>query len=337
LIRQTHVIRLKSVYTVFIRIKFIKNHYPLEDVMKRFIIFSLIIPLSLFFMLMATGCDSSGISWSKDPGGKLDAGNWKLSLSENGSTRTVYVHIPSGYSAGTGVPLLLDFHGYMDTPSGQYNMDNFIDKSDAEGFIVAYPKGYGTAGFLSWNAGKACCGSAVDKNLDDVKLARDIVTLISSRCSIDPKRVYVHGHSNGAGLAHRIAREAADVFAAISPTSMPVLVQSELPSRPISVIQFHGTADTTIYPGGGTIFGEAASYMSAKESLANWAAANGCTGSPVTKNYGDSYCETYQTCSGNVKVALCMLKGSDHNYLYSNSDIDATEMSWDFMSQFIAP
>ncbi len=304
--------------------------------MKRIIRLFLVFFLASFILILATGCDTT-ITWSGDPGGRLQAGNWKLKLTESGVTRTFYVHIPTGYVDGMAVPLLLDFHGYMDTPSGQYNMDNFVDKSDSEGFIVAYPEGYGTAGFLSWNAGKACCGSAVDKNIDDVKLAKDIVTLISSRCTIDSKRVYVHGHSNGGGLAHRIAREAADVFTAISPTSMPVLVPSVTPSRPISVIQFHGTADTTIYPDGGTIFGEAESYLSAKESLANWALLNGCTGSPVIKSYGDSSCETYETCSNGVKVALCMLEGSDHNNLYSNSDIDATALAWEFMSRFIAP
>ncbi len=305
--------------------------------MTKFMKLFLIIPLAMLFLILAMSCDNSGITWSNDPGGRLAAGNWKLKLTESGITRNFYVHIPTGYADGVQVPLLLDFHGYMDTPSGQHNMDGFVDKADAEGFIVAYPEGYGSTGFLSWNAGKACCGTAVDKNLDDVKLAKDIVTLISSRCSIDAKRVYAHGHSNGGGLAHRIAREAADVFTAISPTSMPVLVPSVTPARPISIIQFHGTADTTIDPDGGTIFGEAESYLSARESLANWASANGCTGTPVTTSHGDSSCETYETCSGGVKVALCMLKGSGHNNLYSNTDIDATSMAWEFMSRFIAP
>jgi polyhydroxybutyrate depolymerase len=324
-----------TVHTVFISIPYFKIR---EGIMKRLNNVFLFIIFIVFISCMAmSGCNTDNTKWNSDPGGKLSAGNWTLTLSESGITRTVYVHIPTGYNASTSVPLLLDFHGYMDTPSGQYTVDNFIDKSDAKGFIVAFPQGYGSSGFYSWNAGKACCGTAVDKDLNDVQLAKDIVTLVSSRCSINAKRVYVHGHSNGAGMAHRVAREAADVFAAVSATSMPVLVPSKTPSRPISVLQFHGTADTTIDPDGGTIFGEDEAYLSAKDSLTNWATANGCTGASVTTTYGSSTCETYAACSGGVKVTLCMLKGTNHNDVYDNTDVAVTDMAWDFMSEFVAP
>jgi polyhydroxybutyrate depolymerase len=300
------------------------------------IIQSIVICSAIFLGLISLSACSSG-SWKDDPGGRLSAGDWKLTLDQDGITRTVYVHIPSSYTGAAAVPLVLIWHGYMDTAQGQADADGFMTKADETGFIVAYPEGYGTAGLESWNAGKACCGSAVDKDLDDVQLGRNIVTLLSARCSIDAARVYSHGHSNGAGMAHRVGREASDVFAAVSPKSMPVLVPGSLPGRAVPVIHFHGTADSTISYGGGTIPFEDEAYLSAQDSFRNWALVDGCTGSPVTTTYGSSKCETYTSCSEGVRVTLCSIQGGNHNDLYGRDDINVTDMAWDFMSEFTLP
>lgn len=293
--------------------------------------------LSTFFTLFISLISCSGGNWETPPAGSLASGDWELTLDQDGRTRTVYVHVPACYDGTEAVPLVVIFHGYMDTATNQSNTDGFMQKADEECFIAAYPEGFGSSGFQSWNAGKACCGSAVDYKVDDVSLARGIVDLISSRCSIDLKRVYAHGHSNGAGMAHRLGREAADVFAAVSPKSMPVLVPDSIPTRAVPIIQFHGTADTTIYYGGGLIPFEDTSYMGAQESLQDWATVNGCSGTPVTVYYDRSRCETYEDCAEGVKVTLCTVQGGDHNTLYSRDDIHVTDMAWDFMSQFTLP
>jgi polyhydroxybutyrate depolymerase len=284
-----------------------------------------------FISLIIAACDTE---WTNAPAGALQPGNWILYLNKNNIKRQVYVYVPSTYDGSEDVPLLLVFHGYMDTALNQMESDGFLLLSERENFIVAYPEGYGTAGLHSWNAGNACCGAAENKNLDDVGLARDIVTELSVRCSIDPRRVYAHGHSNGAGLAHRCGREAADVFAAITPKSMPVLVPNEIPSYPVSVLQFHGSKDSTISYNGGTIAFEEEAYISAPNSLLSWANMDGCSGTPETTYYGSSYCKKYTSCDDGSVVELCTLVGGNHNDLYGRDDIDVTEMSWDFMSQF---
>ena len=300
-------------------------------------IIQIIFIFSAIFMMLVSFSACGSTDWKTAPAGALSAGNWKMTLDQDGITRTVYVHVPSGYSSKTAVPLVVVWHGYMDTAEGQSDTDGFMTKADEEGFIVAYPEGYGTAGLESWNAGKACCGSAVDKDLDDVQLGRDIVALLASKCSIDMKRVYAHGHSNGGGMAHRLGREASDVFAAISPKSMPVLVPDSIPGRAVPVIHFHGTADSTISYSGGTIPFEDEAYLSAQDSFKSWATVNGCTGTPVTTKYGDSKCETYTSCSEGVRVALCSIEGGNHNDIYGRDDINITDMAWDFMSEFTLP
>jgi len=294
----------------------------------KILLFVIIFSISITFI----GCDET--DWTEAPDGELQSGNWIIYLYKNDIKRKIYVYVPSTYDGTEDVPLLLVFHGYMDTALNQMDTDGFLEIAEREHFIAAYPEGYGLTGVHSWNAGEACCGAAENKNLDDVKLARDIVSELSNRCAIDETRVYAHGHSNGAGLAHRCGREAADVFAAVTPKSMPVLVPDELPSYPVPVLQFHGTLDMTISYYGGIIPFEEEYYMSAKKSFSNWAEADGCSGSSETTYYGSSYCKTFTSCENGSVVELCTLAYGGHNDLYGRSDIDVAEMSWEFMSQF---
>lgn len=291
----------------------------------------------LFLVVLCSGCLIPRYEYVAASDGPLGPGNWIVDIDQDGIERTMNVHIPGSYDGSSPVPLLLVFHGYMDTQDGQSIKDDFELLSNKRGFIAVYPKGYGSALFQSFNAGPPCCGPAENQDLDDVQLARDIVSMMAERCNIDLSRVYAHGHSNGAGLAHRVAREAADVFAAISPKSMPVLVPNEFPSRPVSVIQFHGTADLTINYNGGTIPLEEAPYISAEESFESWATVNNCVGFPITIPHGSSNCKTYLFCDGDTRVTLCTIQGGGHNNLYGRDDINVSERSWDFMSQYTLP
>lgn len=276
----------------------------------------------------------AGCGWEEDPGGDLEPGSWGLTIDYDGDEREFGVYIPKSYDGSKAVPLVVIFHGYMDTALNQADTDGFTDKADSEGFIVAYPVGIGSAGLKGWNAGTACCGTAENKKVDDVGFAKAVVETLSERCNIDLTRVYAHGHSNGAGLAHRLGREASDVFAAISPKSMPVLVPDSIPDRAVPVIQFHGSSDGTIDIDGGKIAFEDDEYISEQESFENWANVNGCTGDPEITTYGDSTCMTYTDCDSGTEVTYCTLDGGGHNNLYSHDDIDVTDMAWDFMSKF---
>jgi polyhydroxybutyrate depolymerase len=83
-------------------------------------------------------------------------------------------------------------------------------------------------------------------------------------------------------MAHRMACEAADELAAI--VSLAGMTWKD-PSRckpqgPVSVLQVHGDADDIIQYGGGLFATghDLGQYPSAPDTVAQWAALNGCTG-----------------------------------------------------------
>ena len=256
------------------------------------------------------------------------------------------VHVPPGYDGSTAVPLVLDFHGYSVTAAVQATLSGMKVLADTEGFIVAFPHGYGTAGLESWNAG-ICCDPARADGVDDVAFARAVVDDIAAEANVDPLRTYATGLSNGALMSHRLACEAADVFAAVAPVAAPLGVDpvaSCQPARPIALLQFSGLSDTVVPYGGGptSIFPDIV-VMSALDSFDTWATLNGCSGAASFLDLGNgASLRTHATCLDGVQVGLYSVNGTGGGFLghvlYVNTDgIPVAQRIWSFLSQFTLP
>jgi polyhydroxybutyrate depolymerase len=95
---------------------------------------------------------------------------------------------------------------------------------------------------LTFNGGN-CCGQAAATGVDDVEFTRRLLDELAAVVTIDPKRVFATGMSNGGIMAYRLASELSDRIAAIAPVSGPMGTKTCAPRRPVSVIHFHGTDD----------------------------------------------------------------------------------------------
>jgi polyhydroxybutyrate depolymerase len=131
---------------------------------------------------------------------ELLPGDYLFTLTHDGWPREYELHVPPGYS-GAPVPLVVDLHGWGVGSTAQSNFSGFREKSDLEGFLVAWPQGLGD--LPSWNAGE-CCGFAVQNDIDDVGFARAVVADVAARTAIDSSRVYATGQSNGGGMTQRL-------------------------------------------------------------------------------------------------------------------------------------
>lgn len=266
------------------------------------------------------------------PTDPLPAGEHQFTIPFDGHDREYEVQVPISYDNTTAVPLLFDLHALTYSKDIQQQLSGFDEKAEDEGFVVVRPNGYGT--LRSWNGGDWCCGAAHDEDLDDVGLMRAIVQETAQRLCVDPRRVYATGLSNGGALSHRLACDAADLFAAVAPVSYPLDFDPFAtcqPSRAVSVMHLHGTNDLIVpYDG-------SASAAATPDSFAYWAQVNGCTGDPeVTYSKGDSVCETYTSCDAGVQVALCSINGGHH--LYGNlDDVPVTDLAWQFLSSHTLP
>lgn len=204
-------------------------------------------------------------------GAALQAGEVTIDLGRG----PVTVYIPSSYDDEVPAPLLLLLHGYSANGAGQEAYMRFLPATEAAGVIYAHPDG--TTDFFGlqfWNATDACC-DFFDSNVDDSGYLLALIEAIEANLNVDPRRIYVTGHSNGGFMSYRMACDHADKIAAIASLAGATWLDDGdcNATQPVHVLQIHGTADDTIlYPGGCL----GACYPGAIGSAKRWAITNGC-------------------------------------------------------------
>jgi polyhydroxybutyrate depolymerase len=179
-------------------------------------------------------------------------------------------------------------------------------------------------------------------NVDDVAFSKAIIADVESKACIDTKRIYAVGFSMGGGMSHYIACKAADTFAAVAPAAFDLLKGSApkgnaddcKPARPIPVLSFRGTQDSTaLYAGGDSsvVPGMPITFLGAKACWEKWASINGCTDTPTYPTASGSafQCAYYKQCQAEVQVGVCVNTGG---HAYGDGAI-----GWKFLKQFTLP
>ena len=225
--------------------------------------------------------------------------------------RSYILHVPSAYTGEAPAPLIIDYHAVQGTGETQLATSPYPAVTDSEGVIMAFPNGLSGPAGTAWNV-EACC---VD-DVDDLAFSREMVSDIATIACIDPSRVYAVGKATGGGMAYHLACRAADVFAAVAPSSFDLLAETVdkcVPSRPITVVSFRVTENPLIpYDGGYStaVPGHPITFLGAVPTFERWAEINGCTG--TASDAGDG-CQSYgpSQCEGDVEVWLCTSAGTE--------------------------
>ena len=215
----------------------------------------------------------------------LAAGDHTYSLRHGGRQRDYIVHMPRA-GRGRALPVVMAFHGGGGEARGFQGYAGLDSIADREGFIVVYPNGSGLLRqrLLTWNAGE-CCGVAMNRNINDVGFAIAVLNDLARRTSIDSRRVYATGHSNGAMMSYRLAAERADRIAAIAPVAGAYNLEGFAPAQPVAVLHIHSADDPrALYNGGqGPPFpgtDNRSAHRPVMEGLERWRKHNRCTGQP---------------------------------------------------------
>ena len=316
----------------------------------RFGLNALLAPLLATLLL---GLGSPAPAGAAEPERITAAGDASFSFEHAGLTRKYRVHVPPGLDLSRPAPVLMALHGgggdmNFQADDARYGL---ISKADSAGFIAVFPNGYSRfpgGRLATWNAGN-CCAGARDKQVDDVGFLRAVVDRLKRQLNVDPQRVYATGMSNGAMMAHRLACEAADVFAGIAAVAGTDNTRSCTPQRPIPVLIIHARDDTMVLFDGGAgpdarrDASQVTAFTSVPQTEARWAQRNGC-GAPAVRvlDVAGAWCERRSGCRDGATVELCVTDTGGHSWPgaekvrrgkeASSQAISANDRMWDFFS-----
>jgi polyhydroxybutyrate depolymerase len=261
------------------------------------------------------------------------------SIKVGGRTREYIVHVPRGYDGKTPLPLVFVLHGGTQSPESAERMSGMSPKADKENFIAVYPRGTGL--MPTWNSGN-CCGYALREKVDDVGFLRALIEKLAHDYSVDPKRIFATGISNGGMMSYRAACEMADQIAAIAPVEGAQNVDCR-PSAPVSLLVFHGTADRLVSFDGGTTkyqLGPKRTDNSVAGAVTFWVKQDGCSPAPQHEKVAEASIDAYSGCKDGTGVTLYAINGGRHmwpGHSLSGNHVAATDILWTFFSQHPKP
>lgn len=211
------------------------------------------------------------------------------------------IHLPVAYDPTRPVPVVLAIHGgggnagaaaRTACPGGDVGSPDCLHAMTVrEGVAVAYPNGTGArlvSKLRTWNAGggtdgwQCVSGRACKDGVDDIAYFRALLDDLPHWLAVDSRRVYATGLSNGGAMSHRLACEMADRIAAIAAlggANQYAATSACAPSRPVPVLQIHGTADPCWrYEGGAAACAQRddMAKIGVDTSMRIWATINGC-------------------------------------------------------------
>lgn len=240
------------------------------------------------------------------PGEDCGRGDHFDEIESGGQVRQYLLHVPARYDPQEPAALVLVFHGAGIGAERFVEYTRFSAVSDREGFLIVYPQGLGDEPV--WNPAS---GSR------DVDFIRDLIGRLEARCRVDPGRIYVSGHSNGASMAVRAACELADLIAAAGPVSGAYSSGRCSPSRPVPLFAIHGTADPIV------------PYEGIPEWARAWAERNGCRPEPVEVVRNVLIREKrWEACEAGADVILYTVQDLGHDW--PKDLIDVGQTIWDF-------
>ncbi len=236
-------------------------------------------------------------------------------------TRSYRLHVPAGLT-GTSVPLLIDLHGGGGSAASYEQLTGWSTYADAKKtFIVAYPNSQ-VYGFWNYAEGSS-----------EVDFIESVADNISATYCIDPKRIYVDGHSNGAVMADRLACDAAGKFAAFAQYAGSSAQAALQPSgmggcssvRSVPIAMFHGDADTAA----------PFSYQVANRDW--WVDRDNCAATPVhsTDSYGTL--DKYAPCDGGAEIWWRVYPGGSHAWPTGAQGENQRDLMWAFFNAHPLP
>ncbi len=265
----------------------------------------------------------------------------------DGEERSDEIDLPAQAYRKRPLPAVIVFHGGGGAAASARTQTRMSAKGAAEGFIIAYPQGSGgvTGRLRTWNAG-TCCGYAMQHRVDEIAFVAALLDDLQQAVAVDPARVYATGISNGGMMAYEVACALAGRIAAIAVVAGEMTpLERCRPTRPVSILVIHGTADRNLPIDGGV--GAKAFAVHEVRSVAAaidfWRREDTCEGVATSEQRGAVRRSRYRWCAAGSAVEQVVIEGGGHSWPGGerlahfldapSTALDATDEIWPFFAR----
>ena len=296
------------------------------------------------------------------PPGKHD-----YTLKDGEWTRRYTVHVPPGYDGKKPLPVVVMLHGGGGMSKGAAEETGWDVKADKENFLAVFPNalardpekpGSFARNPQLWNGGSDRFYPG-QKAPDDVAFLNTLLDELCAKFSVDARRIFVTGFSNGASMTFRFGAAEAKRIAAIAPAAGACWLEPLKVERPVAMCYLTGRADPLNLLDGGIpkmAFGASTREMRAKpkppvrDSILKWAKAIGCPAVAAKTNETNGVrIETFGPGRGDSEIVFVTVADQGHTWAGGKSllperwvgkttdKLNATDFVWDFFKNHPAP
>lgn len=290
---------------------------------------------------------------------RLGPGRHTLTLAVAGLTRTYIVHVPPSYDSRTQSPVVLMLHDGGGTAKAAIWKTGWTEKADKAGFLAVFPNAMPRnpsrrSSFARspqlWNDGSNRFYPD-KKAVDDIRFISALLDDLSTRFTLDKRRVFVTGFSNGASMSFLVGAQLSNRITAIAPVAGACWFEPVILKRQVPMLYITGKADPLNPIEGGIpkLATNASDRAWAKpkppvrESISRWAKALDCPLTPANVSDANGVCtESYGSHQSNAKTVYITVDGLGHVWAGGRSLlperivgktsnlINTTDIIWDF-------
>lgn len=236
-------------------------------------------------------------------------------------------------------PLIVAMHGFLGTPRNMRTKTQLNQIARQQGFVVVYPSGRKR----KWNDGRTPA-----LTVDDTGYITALTDNLVRQGMASRSRIFLTGHSNGGGMAMRLACEKPGHFSGIAVVATKVPRNYQCKSgQPVPAIFFHGTEDPISPPEGRPNASRLGGALSSQETIEVWRQRNGCARTPseqVIDRVGDgtrARVFTFKRCK--ARLMFVLIEGHGHDWPRrgaratrlqgpATQEINASQILWQFFS-----
>lgn len=191
----------------------------------------------------ASSSSSGSVSATAQRGAAIRTRDYMDSVVVDGVSRSFMVHLPAGYNGARPLPVVMAFHGLGMNSTMMFGLTGFTGLADRKNFIVVFPNGSG---------GRFQDGLA--QGPDDVAFVRAMLDKLQRGLSIDTKRIYACGISNGGYFTQLLALSMPDRIAACGVVASTLTAGAKACAsggRAVPIVFFEGVDDPLLPWGDG--------------------------------------------------------------------------------------